>query len=76
MSDNFIEASLTIGSILTYIVIMNLWCIRILKKYKKKQGNNYLKEKTLLTSKFKIEVGIFFFLGGIIFFMSIINPKK
>lgn len=61
MSDNFIEASLTIGSIITYIVIMNLWCIRILKKNKTIQENNYLKEKTLLSSKLKIEVGIFFF---------------
>lgn len=75
MSDNFIEESLTIGSIIIYIVVMNLWCIRILKK-KTIQENNYLKEKTLLTNKFKIEVSIFFFLGGIIFFMSIINPKK
>ena len=76
MNDNFIEASLTIGSIIIYIVVMNLWCIRLLRKNKEIQGNNYLKEKTLLTGKFKIEFSIFLFLGGIIFFMSIINPKK
>jgi hypothetical protein len=65
MSDNLTEGFLTTGAVITYIFVMTLWCNRLLKN-----ANNYV-----MNNKFKVEVTIFFILGGIIF-MPIINSKK